>query len=111
MKNIDRTASFGVRKRPGFVLYGPYLTLAPGHYKASLTYATTKHVGAAKFEVSTPLREGAVAVELIGTEGEWTTAEIRFRIDQLSGPWEFRVFASEDVEIDIRAVGLQKISC
>jgi hypothetical protein len=87
---------------PGFVLYGPYVRLAPSTYRVSVTYSSPADAAStvAAFDVA---RDGVavIARELGGTGGALQT--VTLDLPQTDGDtWEFRVnwFGDHDITVE-----------
>ncbi len=75
---------------PGVVTYGPYATLEPGRYEATLRYRTADDAAGTvgSFDVAT-LAGGTVAVTDLEPNEDGVVA-IEFEVTEEAGAWEFR---------------------
>lgn len=105
-------ASAGVT--PGFITFGPYVTLPEGTYEAVLSYrsAGSESLEVGGFDVSSPETGVASAKALFGTDDKPSTKAIIFRVtkNQSTHRWEFRSIWNGASNITVESVTLLRRS-
>ena len=99
----------------GIVVYGPYIALSPGTYKATFTIKVVERVEGhvATLEVTNNYgREVLAKRHVYGFEivpKEWFNVSITFHSPRLLTSIEFRVFASGFVDLYVREVTIERL--
>ena len=99
----------GAGDAPGFVTFGPYMSMTAGTYEITLDYSSSAPAG-------TPVgvldvyssHSGTVAakVDIVGTAGKTGRVSVRFKVPHDSPQWEFRTLWNGTGSINIDSLTL-----
>ncbi|MCP1621618.1 hypothetical protein [Pseudomonas nitroreducens] len=102
------------RDAPGFVSFGPYVTLPQGRYRLSINYqgSAPSSESVATWDVYRPRSSDPVlmAVSLPGTSGAVAHQEIEFRVKRSRPePYEFRVSWPGNAELRVMSLAIERL--
>lgn len=102
------------RDAPGFVSFGPYITLPQGRYRLSINYqgSAPSSESVATWDVYRPRSTDPVltAVSLPGTSGAVAHQEIEFRVKRSQPePYEFRVSWPGHAELRVMSLAIERL--
>jgi hypothetical protein len=93
---------------PGWVTFGPYIGLGAGDYKAELHYSSAKSEFIGTFEVVNDAAGKSHSVDLANSQGQLTTASIRFTVSPTDNTWQFRTLYKGNSAVSFKLIKLIK---
>jgi hypothetical protein len=87
---VDGSLEIKQGAAPGWASFGPYLGLGVGEYKAELIYSSPGSDVIGTFEVVNDATGDSELSQLLGNNGQLTTASLDFFVSSKDNTWQFR---------------------